>query len=350
MGTFGTGLYDSDIAQDVKNMCEDIFPFVDVEMANKMIFQEFREVVESNLKDFDYVSFWYALADWQWKHGVLTGIIRDNALKLLASTEAEAEWKTKTDVTKRKKVLCRLKEQLTSEQPVRKIKKPKLVKPKHATGDIIVFKSCSEDDLDGAVWEINSNFFGRSILFESEQIRNADYRRFQTKKECDMYMAIVCVGSIKVAHSEYLQDVYDEYSVYAYYDYISPNKPTIEDLRSCGFLPAIFWRVDGLKTEELEWTYCFYMYCDDTKERNKFFAVVEEAHSIKEAERFIALKSRKEYGNSVIPTLCLDAAYTDMMTEKVRGNFLGYSVDNLLDLNCQNPQFLKKEAVILKKF
>lgn len=126
MGVWGTGLYDNDTAQDVKDMCEDIFPFVDIETGNEIIFREFNDLIESKKEsiDNDYVSFWYALADWQWKHGILTEVIRRNALELLALSKGESEWENKNDVNRRKNVLNRLKEQLLTNQPARKIRCP----------------------------------------------------------------------------------------------------------------------------------------------------------------------------------------------------------------------------------
>ena len=84
MGIWGTGIYSNDTAEDVRDICQEIFPFVSVEEGNRIIFQEFAELINSNLQDDDYASFWYALADWQWKHGILTEEIRIKAIGLLS--------------------------------------------------------------------------------------------------------------------------------------------------------------------------------------------------------------------------------------------------------------------------
>lgn len=351
MGVWGTGLYDNDTAQDVKDMCEDIFPFVDIETGNEIIFREFNDLIESKKEsiDNDYVSFWYALADWQWKHGILTEVIRRNALELLALSKGESEWENKNDVNRRKNVLNRLKEQLLTNQPARKIRCPKLNKPKHIPGDIIIFKTCSKsEDIGDHSWSFNSCCFGRACLFESEQIRNADYSGFQPRDDHDMYMAIICVGTVKVPHSDFLPEIYDEYSVYAYYDYISSNKPEISDLQTCGFLPYIYWRVNQYKTEVLEWGYCFYLYCDDSGRSNSDF-IVEITRNEKETERYHNLKNRKKYGDFIEPFQSLRTAYYELMEEKQRSIFIGYPIDNLLDMNCINPKLLNKEKVVIPK-
>ena len=70
MGTWGSGLYSNDIAEDVRDMCNEIFPFVDIKEGNKILFTEFSEIVNLSITDNDSASFWYALADWQWKKEV----------------------------------------------------------------------------------------------------------------------------------------------------------------------------------------------------------------------------------------------------------------------------------------
>ncbi len=54
-------------------------------------------------------------------------------------------------------------------------------------------------------------------------------------------MAILCVGTLKEPVSRNVPDVYWEYSVYAYYDYISDKKPDIEELgKSRIFTDGVF--------------------------------------------------------------------------------------------------------------
>ena len=61
---------------------------------------------------------------------------------------------------------------------------------------------------------------------KSEWILNSelDLQSEPDLNECleayDKYMALLCIGSIKIPYSKYLPDLYDERSVYVYYDYI----------------------------------------------------------------------------------------------------------------------------------
>lgn len=104
-------------------------------------------------------------------------------------------------------------------------------------------------------------------------------------------------------------------------------------MQTCGFLPYIYWRVNQYKTEVLEWGYCFYLYCDDSGRSNSDF-IVEITRNEKETERYHNLKNRKKYGDFIEPFQSLRTAYYELMEEKQRSIFIGYPIDNLLDMNC----------------
>ena len=115
MGTWGTGLYSNDIALDVRDMCNDVFAFFSVEEGNQIIFREYDEILTSEIIDNDYASFWYALTDYQWNHGILCDSIREKTLELLDAYAGMTEWEevgNKKDIANRKKVLEKLKEKL----------------------------------------------------------------------------------------------------------------------------------------------------------------------------------------------------------------------------------------------
>ncbi len=84
MGAWGTGIYSNDTAEDLRDTCKDIFAFYDNEEGNRRIFEIFAELIAQKQIDNDYASFWYALADWQWKHGLLTENIKEKAVTLLS--------------------------------------------------------------------------------------------------------------------------------------------------------------------------------------------------------------------------------------------------------------------------
>ena len=71
MGSWGTALYSNDISCDVRDMCNEIYPLVGKESGEKLVFEEFAEIINGEI-DNENANFWFALADWQWNHGVLT--------------------------------------------------------------------------------------------------------------------------------------------------------------------------------------------------------------------------------------------------------------------------------------
>ena len=50
MGTWGTGIYGNDTAEEVREFCNEIFPFVSVEEGNRIVFREFKDILEDVAK------------------------------------------------------------------------------------------------------------------------------------------------------------------------------------------------------------------------------------------------------------------------------------------------------------
>lgn len=351
MGTWGTGIYSNDTAEDVRSICNEIFPFVSAEEGNKIVFTEFNEVVNSSIDDNDTASFWYALADWQWKHGILSEDIRSKVLSLLNKHAGISDWEesgSQRDVRKRIAVLDKLRLQLESEMPAVNIPKPKLSKPKHKIGDIIIFRACSKDEDEyDALWYIKNivppYMFKDKIIFESPDVMDPIF------DARDKYMAILCVGAEKVLHSNYLPDLYDEQSVYAYYDYVSDVKPTLDKLRACGFLPQICreWKDFNRKiTDHIGWTYIFNLGAESFRDSNdSAFKEIEKLHCNSESERFNSLKAQKNYLNETNEYFTLYNAFGSCWEEKIRTERLGLEIDTLLNPDKFNPEFLTPKEI-----
>lgn len=174
MGTWGTGIYGNDTAEDVREFCNEIFPLVSVEEGNRIVFREFKDILEDDLIDDDYASFWYSLADWQWKHGILCEDIRMKTIQLLNDHAGIQDWEEsarKSDVRKRKAVMDRLKFQLQNTMPPKKLPKAKLSKPKHKPGDIIIFRAKEKENDDELGWERSVGYI--PFEYDSQYIRNS---------------------------------------------------------------------------------------------------------------------------------------------------------------------------------
>ena len=240
MGTWGTGIYGNDTAEDVRELCNEIFPLVSVEEGNRIVFREFKDILEDDLIDDDYASFWYSLADWQWKHGILCEDIRMKTIQLLNDHAGIQDWEEsarKSDVRKRKAVMDRLKFQLQNTMPPKKLPKAKLSKPKHKPGDIIIFRAKEKENDDELGWERSVGYI--PFEYDSQYIRNSSLYYSEPISAWGKYLAVMCVGIERQLYSEYLTDFYNENSVYVFYDYCDIQKPTMKILSQCGFLPCI---------------------------------------------------------------------------------------------------------------
>lgn len=345
MGTWGVGIYDNDLAEDVRQACKDIFAYYEVEEGNQKIFLHFRELLNQKPSDDDYASFWYALANWQWKHGLLTEDVKEKAIKLLSEYAGIDMWKedgTNRDTERRKKVLESLLIQLQKNQPP--LKKPKLhlAKPKHKSGDIILFKATDYRDEWNSEWKIEN--FRPAFIFKSPELSKTKSEEVSGYDAHGKYMAILCVGTVKEPHSEYLPEVFDEYSVYVWYNYLSDIRPSAECLSLCGFLPIIKWSTSGYgflpKTDSIEWVYRFTVKLE--KFKSDVYTTFENKINGKKREvtRFKQLFSYKGYSEDYYSGLFLTWMFYDAFQETNRAEMFGFRTDDLLNPKMKNPELL----------
>ncbi len=342
MGTWGTGIYSNDTAEDVRELCQEVFPFVSVEEGNRIVFLEFEETINSRLIDDDYASFWYALADWQWKHGILSDEIRLKAIELLSAHTGIEDWKESAslaDVRKRLGVMEQLKNRLDTPMPEPKLPKGRLEKPKHKPGDVIVFKIF--DGIDNT-W--NFDRFTTPIGYQSHYIRGSSEISPNPISVRGKYLAILCVGSERKLHSEYIPDLYDENSTYVIYDYCGEEKPSLEDLKKCGFLPMVnkFWHGDDRL--DFVWAYKFTTSSSFRLKSTHGVVSFEKMKCKEESERFNDLLSQKPYSDCSVWCLDLFHMFAEFFCEKARLSNLNVEMDNLLDVNLYNPELLKNKS------
>ena len=342
MGSWGTGLYSNDTSSDVRDMCNEVYPLVGIEEGTRLILEEYADIVNSDIIDNDYADFWFALADWQWKHGILTDDIKSKVISLLEAHIGIDEWEesgTTVDVKKRLAVMDKLLQQLKTSQPEIKIPKAKIAKPKHKPGDIIIFRTCGKDyEYADSVWNIDACGF---TFFYNEEVASKLPKNISPPYEAyKKYMAILCVGTVQEAYSQYVPGIVEEHSIYAYYDYISDKEPSLDDLKACGFLPLnIRYGSDENNRGKNAWTYTFRMFCQNysLKKQGESEEIIKKIHCIDENNRFQTLFSKKYYDKeyTLLSELC--EVFYEIYSEKVRLDTIGIQLDNLLDSNKTNP-------------
>lgn len=345
MGAWGNGIYSCDIAEDIKDFCKEVYPFVSVEEGNRILFNEYTDLLQSGIIDNEYASFWYVLADWQWKHGILTEQVRTKTLELLEQYVGLDEWIEIGDTSgakKRRAVLDALKLQLESPMPEKKLPKAKTKKAQHKPGDILIFRACDKEmDPDTFYWSFSE--LCSHHIFRDPDLAFGPERAPAPLEAYGKYMAVLCVGTNTEPHSRYLEGVFDERSVYAVYDYLSEEKPTVETLRTCGFLPAhqYFYKDFNYKIHDFcGWTYTFTMYTVLFAERATI-SESEKATDPGEVSRFHKLLSRKEYASTPDRDFMnLSDVFRSFWHDKLRLSLAHRPIDNLLTKDITNPELL----------
>ena len=138
MGTWGTGIFQNDVADDVRR-----------EYKNKLKTgrtdeQALAEVTAENT-DFindsdDRFDFWFGLANVMYDLGRLTDEVRTKAVELIDSGEDAVRWEDANEAKKRLSQLADLRDKLLSEQPERKkIAVSKPFDSKWKTNDILLY-------------------------------------------------------------------------------------------------------------------------------------------------------------------------------------------------------------------
>ena len=197
MGTWGPGLYQDDIAEEVREYYKDQLHRgkAGTEITKELIAQN-----EGTLSDPDDAPvFWFALADTQWNFGRLEDFVKEQALHYIRNGYDVKRWEAEDPpmAKKRVKVLEELTRKLLSSQPTeKKIVPYKLYRCKWKIGDVYAYQLDSEYakengmkgkylyfvKVDEAVWYLGHNvpvvYFYRITgdhLLSLEELKHVDY-------------------------------------------------------------------------------------------------------------------------------------------------------------------------------
>lgn len=220
MGTWGVGLYQNDTSLDVKDQFEDMLKKgKTVEDITAQLLAEFSCLMGDPCEE---SSFWLALADTQWKWGMLQPHVKDQALLCIEKGEDLEQWQNENPKkgAKRKEVLDKLQIKLLSPQPpVRKPVNRRLYKCQWNIGDVYAYQL--ESDLAK-----ERGLFGRYFLIQ--------------KVDEDIWYPghIVPIIYVKITEDDKLPDNIEQYDQL---EYVQVRFSNYEDR----FLP-----IDGSRPEE----------------------------------------------------------------------------------------------------
>lgn len=159
MGTWGSSLYANDCTCDVR---DSYTKYLKDQLSDDEAYQKTIEQCHEYIGDEDEPLFWYALADTQWRLGRLMPEVKEKALSWIEKSGGITIWEeSKNGGAGWKKTLEKLKEQLNSPFPPRKIiKRPvEFIRNPWNIGDIYAYQFHSEVSK-------NIGLFGKHIPFQ----------------------------------------------------------------------------------------------------------------------------------------------------------------------------------------
>ena len=137
MGTWGVGIFQNDVALEVK---DSYIKKLQVGKSNNEAYIEtVNELNEIVADPDDKIDFWLAIASLMYDYGRLTADVKNKALEIINSKNDEERWDAK-DKKKRNHIIESLKEKLLSQQPEEvKVKVVKKRTPKIKPNEIYYF-------------------------------------------------------------------------------------------------------------------------------------------------------------------------------------------------------------------
>lgn len=167
MGTWGIGIYQNDISEDVKNgYIEKLKSGKSDEEALQEILLEYRDEREDIDCKYD---FFLGLADTLWKKGRLTEEIKTETLKIIEEDKISERWQSEKIRKRRGEILDKLKAELNSQMPARKrvaVHKPYVLW--WEKGDVYTFQIKSKV-------EKYEEYTGWYVLFYVDKISKKDW-------------------------------------------------------------------------------------------------------------------------------------------------------------------------------
>ncbi len=280
---------------------------------------------------------------------ILSDEIKNKAINLLENYAGISQWEEDApkDVKKRKQALDALRTKLESAQPPPAKMPLGLERAKHKVGDLIIIKA--PENTNGELDDKWVLAYGKKpYYFEDFDKINIPYE-FDEKIELhNMYFALLCVEIGEEPHSQYVDGYYDRYGIYAVYDYMSYEKPTIEELSKCGFLPyANGWVFDmvtwPIKAENIGWTYK--SKCDDFSKSLYFSPEFEKLKAPCEVERFNKLASKKNF-NEISGYITTEGLITEHFSMKHQFKMIDIKLDNMINSGVL-PELKREDDLIL---
>lgn len=252
MGTWGTGISSNDVYEDINYEFFELYnQGLDVSAITEKLIKENKELIDSHE---DQNNFWITIAKSQWECKALDPKIYSRIKDIVESEKDIELWKeldaSKSDLTKRRKVLESFLSKISTEKKTaRKRKVKKLRDAIFEKGDCLVFKLSDED------------FCGAFVL--------------ESEKESEFGLNLIAVTDIKMS-----------------------DKPTEQDFEKANILFALEQQINKefKPKEQISWCYAQHYKNSETKfEKVRNLKVIPTYRSDKDYQSFSNWDNLKLY-------------------------------------------------------
>ena len=219
MGAWNASINGNDTAQDLKSEYQAAFFYNDVETALAKIDAYVRSMFDESDEE-EWSCYYYSLAEFMWKHGILTEDVRARAIDMIDSGFGLEIWELEgtSTLNKRKKALAEFREKLLSPQPPRKKIRFNLhMKPIFQTGDLIAIQ----------LKTLDKHYPAHSKLGEDV------FRGYDGK-----YIVLRKAGDEINQYSSIEPQLKDYWAKFQLYNAIFDECPSAEQLRTVPFVPT----------------------------------------------------------------------------------------------------------------
>lgn len=222
MGAWSTSITGNDTAQDLLSEYQAAFYYFDVETAVLKIDQYVRSQGIDETDKEEWCNYYYSLADFMWKKGILIEEVKNTAVKMIDEKFGLELWAESGNqvLKKRLKTLSEFKEKLMSPLPAKKKININLhLNPIFESGDIIAFQLKTSDKMY-ITKQVKINPRNKPC-FDEEFFKEADGKYVVVRK---LYDNISYRSSIAPA-------VADHWAVFQLYSKIFDHIPDISELK-----------------------------------------------------------------------------------------------------------------------
>ena len=177
MGAWSASIWGNDTAEDLKMEYQAAFCCNDPDTALKKIDAYVRTMFDESDPE-EWCCYRYSLADFLWKHGILTEDIRERTLQMIDSGFGLEIWEESGQamLRQRKKTLSKLREKLMTQQPKPgKIRMKLHRNPVFETGDLVAIQ----------LHTAGARYISQGYDFTEEEFREADGKFVVLRKVAD---------------------------------------------------------------------------------------------------------------------------------------------------------------------